>query len=88
MPGKRETGDKSPWMALLVFSEANFGNEGFPKVEPLKVGELIKKVKVGQPIEADEIAGPKIRELAAYENEDDLCNTIELEMDLFQKVAP
>src|SRR6266850_52330 len=87
-PGARKTGDKLPWMALLVFSAADFPGNEFPKIKLLSVSNLIN------PKSTDMFVGPKLATLngnnglAAYEKESDLCNTIELPWKLFQMVAP
>jgi len=87
-PGPRQTGDKLPWMALLVLSAADFPEQEFPKIKALRVGELIN------PKPADAFVGPQLVTssgddgLAAYEKEADLCNVLELPWDLFQSVAP
>jgi hypothetical protein len=87
-PGQRESGDKLPWMALLVFSAADFPDDKFPEITLRSIAELIN------PKPADPYVGPKLAVnkekdgLAAYEKAEDLCNTIELEWGLFQKIAP
>ena len=81
IPGPREKGDKRPWMALLIFSAADFPAKNFPESKARKVGELIN------PAANEEWVGPHFK-LDPYESKDDLCNTIDLPWDLFQKVAP
>src|SRR5262245_1642915 len=73
-PGRRTTGHKPPWMALLVFSAADFADGKFPEIKLLSVGNLIN------PKPRDAFVGPKLG-LASYEKEEDLCNTIELGWD-------
>jgi hypothetical protein len=73
--------DHQPWMALLLLS-AEDGKEGtgIPKIEPRKVRDLIK-----QP--PSDVAGPRNLSYEEYEL-DDPCNTIDLEAELFRRVAP
>lgn len=80
-PGPRKPGDKLPWMALFVFSAADFPDNEFPQIKTLSVGNLIN------PKPEDLFVGPKLG-LAAYEKKEDLCNTIELSWTIFQKIAP
>jgi hypothetical protein len=77
---QRSKGDTRPWMALLVVSAADFPAREFPETKTRKLGELIKPA-------ADEACGPEVA-LASYESEDDLCNTIDLPWEVFQRVAP
>ena len=79
--GPRKKGDKRPWMALLVFSAVDFPAKDFPESQARKVGELIN------PAANEGWIGPKL-ELDPYESKDNLCNTIDLPWDVFQKVAP
>jgi hypothetical protein len=80
-PGPRKAGDKLPWMALFVFSAADFPDNEFPQIKTLSVGNLIN------PKPEDSFVGPKLA-LAAFEKKEDLCNTIELSWTIFQKIAP
>lgn len=80
-PGPRKPGDKLPWMALFVFSAADFPDNEFPQIKTLTVGNLIN------PKPEDLFVGPKLG-LAAYEKKEDVCNTIELSRAMFQKIAP
>ena len=68
-------------MALLVFSAADFPAKDFPESKARKVGELIN------PAANEGWVGPRFK-LDAYESENDLCNTIDLPWDVFQRVAP
>jgi hypothetical protein len=87
-PGPRRPGDKLPWMALLVFSAADFPGKEFPEIKLLSVGSLINP-KPGDPFVGPKLATPNsVDGLAAYEKKEDLCNTIELPWALFRKVAP
>jgi hypothetical protein len=65
-----------PWMALLLFSAA----DGIPEIEPRKVRDLLQKLPPG-------VAGPRIPKPEEYEL-DDPCNTIDLDAELFRRVAP
>jgi hypothetical protein len=90
VPGPRKEGDSAPWMALLVFNAADFDSKEFP--------DIIKSRAVGELINPDKSAdyhGPKLAinnaedgGLAEYESINDLCNTVDIPWDLFQKVAP
>lgn len=79
--GQAPAADK-PWMAILLFSAADFKDGKFPDLEPRKVGELIKP--------GAGVVGPKVKssDLGANESEEDLCNTIDLPGPLFRKIAP
>jgi len=87
-PGPRQHGDKLPWVALFVFSAADFPDSKFPEIKLRSIGDLIN------PKQEDTFVGPKLAKdkdkngLAAYEKPEDLCNTIELKWDMFQKIAP
>ena len=87
-PGPRKPGDRLPWMALFVFSAADFPENEFPKIKLLSVGDLIN------PKPADPFVGPKLAPptggdgLAAYEKKVDVCNTLELPWNVFQGIAP
>ena len=81
IPGPRSEGDTRPWMALLVFSAADFPAQDFPENKALRVGELLN------PAADKDWVGPHIQ-LDLYESENDLCNTIDLPWDVFQRVAP
>src|ERR1700722_3311831 len=73
--------DHQPWMTLLLFSaeDADKGT-GIPKIEPRKVRDLIQQLPPN-------VTGP--RNLAYEEYElDDPCNTIDLDAELFHRVAP
>jgi hypothetical protein len=80
----RKKDDTLPWMALLVFSAADFPDKVFPEIKSRKLKELLS------PSVEDDAAGPVLKEadLAAYESKDDLCNTVDIPRDLFQKTAP
>jgi hypothetical protein len=84
VPGPRKPPDKLPWMALLVLGAADFSDGTFPEIKQRKVGELLS------PSTEDNAVGPALREnnLAAYESKKNLCNTVDIPWDLFQKVAP
>jgi hypothetical protein len=73
--------DHQPWMALLLLSAEDGNNgSGIPRVEPRKVRDLIKQLP-------PDVAGP--RNLAYDEYElDDPCNSIDLDAELFRRVAP
>lgn len=75
-----------PWMALLLLS-AEGGNEGtgIPKSEPRKVSDLFDQVPPGVKLPPG-VAGPKLA-CEKYEL-DDPCNTIDLDAQLFRRVAP
>jgi hypothetical protein len=81
IPGPRKTGDTQPWMALLVVSAADFPAKDFPECKTRKLGELIN------PAANQTWVGPHV-ELASYESEDDLCHTIDLPWEVFQRAAP
>ncbi|HKY41778.1 MAG TPA: hypothetical protein VJM50_01680 [Pyrinomonadaceae bacterium] len=70
-----------PWMAILLFSAADFSDGKFPELKAGKVGDLINP--------GGNILGPKLKsaDLAAGESED-LCNTIDLPGPLFRRIAP
>ncbi len=93
-PGVREDQDKKPWMALLVLSAADLKNEhppmgDFPKLESRQVKHLLnptEKWVVGPILSTGSTLKPD--GLADYENETDLCNTIDLPWQLFRQVAP
>lgn len=80
----RKKGDVLPWMALLTLSSSDFDDGAFPDVVSRKVGELL------QPLDADNARGPDFTasELAAYESTDDLCTTIDLPWEKFERLAP
>jgi hypothetical protein len=68
--------DHQPWMALLLFSP----EDGIPKIEPRKVRNLIKELP-------PDVAGPRNLVHEDYEL-DDPCNTIDLDAEVFHRVAP
>jgi hypothetical protein len=70
-----------PWMALLVFSAADFpsGNK-FPDIVTRPVGKLIDP-------DNGESVGPKLK-LQDDESTEDLCTTVEIPWDVFQATAP
>ena len=73
--------DHQPWMALLLFSsEDGINGTGIPKIEPRKVRDLIKQLP-------PDVAGPQNLVYEEYEL-DDPCNTIDLGVDFFRRVAP
>jgi len=73
--------DHQPWMALLLFS-AEDGNMGadLPIIEPRKVRDLIKQL-------SPDVAGPRNLAFEEYEL-DDPCNTVDLDAELFHRIAP
>jgi hypothetical protein len=73
--------DHHPWMALLLFSaEDESKGTGIPAIEPRKVRDLIEQLPPN-------VAGP--RNLACKDYElDDPCNTIDVDVALFQRMAP
>ncbi|MFY9620656.1 MAG: hypothetical protein WAQ99_12675 [Pyrinomonadaceae bacterium] len=79
--GEEPAADK-PWMAILLFSAADFSDGKFPELKPRKVGDLIKP--------GGDTVGPKLKsnDLASDESEEDLCNTIDLPGSLFRRIAP
>jgi hypothetical protein len=81
-PAQRSKGDTRPWMALLVVSAADFPAKDFPECKTRKLGELIN------PAANEAWVGPERCTLASYESEDDLCHTIDLPWEVFQRVAP
>jgi len=84
IPWEREidsTTPHRPWLALLLLSAADGGKEiGIPKVEPRNVEQLIRPAE-------DSVAGPQGLKCEPYEL-DDPCNTIDLDAELFRRVAP
>ena len=79
--GEKPVAEK-PWMAILLFSAADFSDGKFPDLQARKVGDLIKP--------GANTVGPKLKsnDLAADESEEDLCNTIDLPGSLFRRIAP
>ena len=77
-----KTGDDlSPWMALLVFSAADFpAGSNFPDIVTRPVGELLNPPN-------GEAVGPDLK-LEAGESPEDLCTTIDIAWDVFQATAP
>jgi hypothetical protein len=70
----------SPWMALLVFSAADFPAGSFPDIVTRPVAELLNP-KNGEAV------GPELK-LEARESPADLCTTIDIAWDAFQAAAP
>ena len=76
-----ENDDTSPWMALLVFSVADFPTGSkFPDIVTRPVGELINPDK-------GESVGPKLK-LQDDESPLDLCTTVDIPWEVFQANAP
>jgi len=73
--------DHQPWMALLLFS-AGDGTQGtgIPKIEPRKVSDLFNNLP-------SDVTGPQGFTPAEYELHDP-CNAIDLDAELFRRVAP
>jgi hypothetical protein len=73
--------DHQPWMALLLFSAEDGDNgTGIPKIEPRKVRDLVKEPP-------PDVVGPRNLRYEEYEL-DDPCNTVDLDAELFRRVAP
>src|SRR6185295_829140 len=79
--GAAPAADK-PWMAIFLFSPADFSDGKFPDLKARTVGDLIRP--------DGNTVGPKLKsdDLAADESEEDLCNTIDLPGSLFRRIAP
>ncbi len=76
-----EKDDSSPWMALLVFSAADFPTGSkFPDIVTRPVGELMNPDK-------GESVSPKLK-LQDDESPLDLCTTVDIPWDVFQANAP
>jgi hypothetical protein len=80
-PGAPPEADKT-WMAILLFSAADFSDGKFPQPKALKVRDLLNP--------SGGTVGPKLnsKDLAANESEEDLCNTIDIPGALFRQIAP
>jgi hypothetical protein len=77
-----EKDDTSPWMALLVFSAADFPTGStFPDIVTRPVGELVN------PDNGESFVGPKLN-LQDDESPKDLCTTVDIPWDVFQANAP
>jgi hypothetical protein len=80
IPWERKVSSASPghrpWMALLLFS----AEDGVPAIEPRKVRDLFEKLPPG-------VCGPLGLVCQDYEL-DDPCNAIDLDAELFRRVAP
>ena len=78
-PDETPAADKS-WMAILLFSLADFADNKFPEIKPRQVKGLL------QPEE--KVFGPRNIKLGDYESDEDLCNTVDIPGELFQQIAP
>ncbi|MBC8031868.1 MAG: hypothetical protein H7Z16_17430 [Pyrinomonadaceae bacterium] len=80
-PGEEPAAEKT-WMAILLFSAADFSDGKFPKPKALPVKDLLNP--------GGSAVGPKLTsaDLAADESEEDLCNTIDIPGALFRQIAP
>lgn len=77
---ERAEDDARPWMALLVLSQEDFPDGRVPAPVSRRLKEVL------YPDEAD-VAGPDV-ELRAYETQEDKCSTLDLDRDLFRRLAP
>ena len=79
--GKIDPENPVPWMALLLLSPSDFGDPGkLPDVTGRTVKDLLHP--------AANILGPQNLTLQNGETEQDLCNTIDLPIDLFTEITP
>lgn len=76
-----------PWMALLVLGPSDGAGQKFPKIDTRKLldrdaeGEGLLNPPAG-------VQGPAGLERERYERENELCNTIDLDADLFRSIVP
>ncbi len=78
--GRQSQEEPCPWLALLVISDDDTPGDEPPAPTPRKVGELL--------CPGDGIRGPEITLDDKAESENDLCNTLDLPRELFERIVP
>lgn len=81
--GSNPTVPHDPWLALILLTDADFARESEPRIPPI-VSRTLGDVR---PQSGGGILGPSIQ-FDPYDTESDLCQTLDLPVDVFRAVMP